>query len=107
MDVIAAIEAMSDRLARAKTILARSAVHHVVDESDHFEDYWAVEGDPARGRVYQVSTQGCNCADGREGGAAPRGWCKHKLAVQLHKQAERRWELKNQATPPMRQRRAA
>ena len=104
MDVIGAIEAINDRLGKARALMARGAVHHVVDESDHFEDYWAVEGDPARGRVYEVTPNTCSCPDAR--GAAPRGWCKHRLAVELWKQAERRW-AKKKAALQLRSRRAA
>lgn len=49
--------------------------------------WYKVQGSQPQIR-YEVSVKGgCNCPDGREGGQAPMGWCKHRLMVWQHHHA--------------------
>ena len=48
---------------------------------------WRVESERERGHFYRVTPEGCECPDVQR---APRGYCKHRLAVALRVVCQRR-----------------
>ena len=80
--VIDTIEALCERLQRARVIVSEGRVHPVLGATDHY----IVESSTGRG-FYLVNTD-CTCPDAQHRAALNRGLCKHKLAVVLYQQPE-------------------
>jgi predicted nucleic acid-binding Zn finger protein len=76
---IARIEALYDRLTRARTLVADNKVHPVYGMADHY----IVEGKEAK---YLVNSA-CICPDSVNRPEL-KGLCKHKLAVTIYAEQE-------------------
>jgi hypothetical protein len=74
-----------DRLNRAEVLVAEGKVHPVRGMEDHY----IVQS--SKGDVYLVNGS-CPCSDAQFR-AEFHGWCKHKLAVELFKEAQAEIEL--------------
>ncbi len=72
------IQALNARLDKAKTLVAE--VHPIVGMDDHY----AVKGCTG---YYLVSSE-CTCQDAQHRCELHKGWCKHRLAVELFKEAQ-------------------
>lgn len=79
---ISQIEALSKRLEKARDIVARGAIRPIIGKPGHY----AVDASDGRG-FYLVNGE-CTCEDARRSADLTRGWCKHRLAVELHKETE-------------------
>jgi hypothetical protein len=73
---VARIEALYDRLTRARALVADNKVHPVYGVAGHF----IVEGKEAK---YLVNGA-CNCPDATNRTELLRGYCKHKLAALIY-----------------------
>jgi predicted nucleic acid-binding Zn finger protein len=76
---IAQIEALYNRLEKAKDLFAQGKVHPVVGVADHY----IVEGSQG----YYLVNGSCNCPDSTNRHDLTRGYCKHRLAVEPYKEA--------------------
>jgi hypothetical protein len=73
---IARIEALYDRLTRARTLVDDNKVHPVYGMADHY----FVEGKEAK---YLVNGA-CNCPDATNRSYFLKGYCKHRLAAIIY-----------------------
>ena len=76
--VIEKIEALSQRLERAKAIVADDKVKRVLGVDDHF----TVESSTGTGTYLINGT--CSCPDAKQRDDLTKGLCKHKLATLLY-----------------------
>jgi hypothetical protein len=67
---ITQIEALYDRLSRARELVAKGKVHPIYG----MENYYIVEGSNARYRV----NGSCNCPDATNRAELTKGLCKHR-----------------------------
>jgi hypothetical protein len=70
------IEALYDRLSRARTLVANNKVHPIYGMADHY----IVEGSNAR---YLVNGE-CRCPDATNRIDLVKGFCKHRLAALVY-----------------------
>jgi predicted nucleic acid-binding Zn finger protein len=87
---IAQIEALYDRLSRARTLVANNKVHPIYGMANHY----VVEGSNAR---YLVNGS-CNCPDATNRVELTKGLCKHRLAAMVYAEQQAKVELPK-ATP--------
>ena len=78
------IEAMHDRLQKARGIVANQGVHVVLGIDSHF----AIDSTAGNGQ-YLVNGK-CSCSDAKEREDLHNGVCKHRLAVLLWLEADTR-----------------
>jgi hypothetical protein len=74
------IEALNQRLEKARQIVAEGKVHPIVGMENHF----TVEG----GKGFYLVNGHCSCPDAKNREGLHRGFCKHKLAVELYKETQ-------------------
>ena len=79
--VIEKIEALSQRLERAREIVADNKVKRVLGVDDHY----TVESSTGTG-TYLINGN-CSCPDARQRDDLTKGLCKHKLATLLYLEA--------------------
>lgn len=80
------IQALNRRLEKAQQLFDAGKVHTVLNLDDHY----AVESSTA-GAFWLVNGS-CGCPDAQQRSDIHRGWCKHKLAVELFKEAQSKAE---------------
>ena len=80
--VIDTIEALCERLQRARVLVSEGRVHPVLGALGHY----IVESSTGRG-FYLVNID-CTCPDAQHRAELNRGLCKHKLAVVLYQESE-------------------
>jgi predicted nucleic acid-binding Zn finger protein len=73
---IAQIEALYNRLSKARTLVANNKVHSIYS----LVNYYVVEGSNAR---YLVNGN-CNCSDATNRVELTKGLCKHRLAAMVY-----------------------
>jgi hypothetical protein len=73
------IEALHQRLEKARQLVADGKVQPIIGHDKHY----VVQA--SRGGVYVVNSE-CPCPDAQQRTDVHRGWCKHKLAVELVKE---------------------
>ena len=78
------IEALSERLARARKILADGLVVPIIGMDSHY----VVQSSDGNG-LYLVNGK-CSCPDSEYRSSVHSGWCKHFLSVELFKESESR-----------------
>ena len=76
------IEALSERLARARKILADGLVVPIIGMDSHY-----VVQSGNRNGYYLVNGK-CSCGDAEYRSSIHGGWCKHFLSVELFKESE-------------------
>ena len=74
------IEALHQRLVKAREIVASGKVYPIVGLETHF----AVQA--STGGFYLVNGE-CTCPDAQQWTDIHRGWCKHMLAVEIYKES--------------------
>ena len=74
---VAQIESLYKCLEKARQLVAEGKVHPVVGMDGHY----VVLGTAG----YYMVNGVCTCPDARERADIHKSWCKHKLAVELHK----------------------
>ena len=79
--VIEKIEALSQRLERAREIVADNKVKRVLGVEDHF----TIESSTGSGTYLINGT--CSCPDAKQRDDLTKGLCKHKLATLLYLEA--------------------
>ena len=80
--VIDKIDAVSQRLERARDLVRAGKVRRVINRPDHF----TVEASTNQG-AYLVNSS-CSCPDSEYRSELTNGLCKHKLAVVLFTEAK-------------------
>jgi len=73
------IEALHQRLEKARQLVADGKVQPIIG----YERHYVVQA--SKGGVYVVNSE-CPCPDAQQRTDVHRGWCKHKLAVELVKE---------------------
>lgn len=76
--IVETIEAMSQRLEKARALVRDGKVRKVEGE-----DSWVVENE--EGKFYLVQNSTCTCQDFQQRKDLHKGWCKHRLAIALTK----------------------
>jgi predicted nucleic acid-binding Zn finger protein len=76
VSTIAQIEAIYDRLSKARTLVANGKVHPVYGMADHY----IVDGSSAK---YLVNGE-CRCPDAANRVELTKGLCKHRLAAMVY-----------------------
>lgn len=76
------IRELNKRLAKAEEIVAQDKVHKILGKEGHY----AVQNSEGTG-FYLVNGE-CSCQDAQNRKELHKGWCKHKLAIELYKEAE-------------------
>lgn len=76
VSAVVQIEALYDRLSKARTLVANGKVHRIYG----MVNYYVVEGSNAR---YLVNGS-CNCADATNRVELTKGLCKHRLATMVY-----------------------
>lgn len=79
--VIEKIEALSQRLERAREIVADKKVKRVLGVDDHY----TIESSTGSG-TYLINGS-CSCPDAKQRDDLTKGLCKHKLATLLYLEA--------------------
>jgi hypothetical protein len=77
------IEALNQRLEKAREIVAAGKVHPIVGMEGHY----AVECSRIDDGMYLVNGI-CTCLDAQQRTDLHHGWCKHKLAVELFREQQ-------------------
>ena len=77
--VIKRIEALYERLQKAKKLVEENKVRKVAGA-----EAWVVEN--GRGEFYLVANDSCTCPDFQNRRDLHGGWCKHRLAVEILKE---------------------
>jgi uncharacterized Zn finger protein len=90
------IEALHQRLVKAREIVAAGKVHPIVG----LEAHYTVEA--STGGFYLVNGE-CTCPDAQEKADIHHGWCKHMLAVEIYKESPK--EAPEQSPKPKRAKR--
>ena len=85
------IEALTQRLEKARQLVAEGKVHPVLNLENHF----AVESSKGDG-MYLVNGH-CNCPDAEQRSDLTKGFCKHRLAVEIFKERPQTEEPKPKA----------
>lgn len=80
--VVDTIEALCERLQRARIIVAEGRVHPVLGATGHY----IVESSTGRG--FYLVNHDCTCPDAQHRAELNRGLCKHKLAVVLYQEPD-------------------
>jgi len=75
------IESLYKRLEKAREIVAGGKVHPVLNLDNHY----AVES--SKGDGFYLVNGVCSCPDAQEREDIHKGWCKHKLAVEIFKES--------------------
>jgi predicted nucleic acid-binding Zn finger protein len=75
------IDGMTERLSKAREIFAQGRVHPLIGKEGHY----TVQG--SRGEYYLVNGE-CSCSDAQYRAYLHNGWCKHRLAAQLYREAQ-------------------
>jgi hypothetical protein len=93
------VDTIRDRVAKGQALhpelagrMERAAMLLVLRRVEKEDDgTWRVESEREPGHFYRVTPEGCECPDVQR---APRGYCKHRLAVALHIACRRheRWQ---------------
>ena len=78
--VIKRIEALYERLQKAKKLVEENKVRKVAGA-----EAWVVEN--GKGEFYLVANDSCTCPDFRNRKELHKGWCKHRLAVEILKES--------------------
>ena len=78
------IEALTQRLEKARQLVADGKVHPINGMEEHYAVQASTEG-------FYLVNESCTCPDAQQRDELHKGWCKHKLAVEL---------VKEQATTP-------
>lgn len=73
------IEGLSKRLDKARQIVSDAMVFPVVGMSEHY----VVQA--SDGNSFYLISDTCTCPDANERSELHKGWCKHRLAVELFK----------------------
>ena len=81
-NVIEKIEALGERLERAKSLLAENHVHPVVGLTSHY----IVESSSRDG--YYLVNGNCSCPDSQHREELTARLCKHKLAAVMYEEAK-------------------
>jgi len=79
---------LAQRFDRALTILERP-VDVIPKYRDNGPIDYFVRSQADNAKSYTVTRDTCTCPDGRTGGRAPVGWCKHRFAVWLRISTDR------------------
>ena len=87
-NIITSITALSVRLERAEKLMAEGKVH----PDEYIVNTFRVESSSSNGSYYTVNGK-CDCPDAVQREDIHKGWCKHKLAVELYRLSEERWEI--------------
>jgi hypothetical protein len=74
------IEALHQRLVKAREIVAAGKVHPIIG----LETHYTVQA--STGGFYLVNGE-CTCPNAQERADIHRGWCKHMLAVEIYKES--------------------
>ena len=74
------IEALYQRLQRAREIVADGKVFPIVGMDDHY----TVQGTAG----HYLVNEHCTCQDAQQPSEMHHGWCKHKLSVELYKETQ-------------------
>src|SRR5918996_1163924 len=74
------IEALHQRLVKARDIVAAGKVHPIIG----LETHYTVQA--STGGFYLVNGE-CTCPDAQQWTDIHRGWCKHMLAVEIYKES--------------------
>lgn len=77
------IEALAERLERAKEIVAAG----VVEPIEGWDGAYVVTN--GEGKKYLVSPDGCTCPDYTFRAEVTRGWCKHRIAAAIFEETAR------------------
>jgi predicted nucleic acid-binding Zn finger protein len=72
------IEALAARLEKARQLVADGKVHPITGMDDHY----IVQGSAG----YYLVNAVCACQDAQHRSEIHKGWCKHKLAVEIFKE---------------------
>jgi predicted nucleic acid-binding Zn finger protein len=91
---VAQIEALYDRLSRARTLVANNKVHPIYGMANHY----VVEGSNAR---YLVNGS-CNCPDATNRVELTKGLCKHRLAAMVYAEQQAKATPTSEAESPER-----
>ena len=81
-NVIEKIEALHQRLERAREIVAEGRVQSVLGMDEHY----VIQSSTGRG--YYIVDESCTCPDARERSELTKGLCKHRLATLLYQEAQ-------------------
>ena len=81
-NVIEKIEALHQRLERAREIVAEGRVQPVLGMEEHY----VIQSSTGQG--YYMVNDTCTCPDARERSELTKGLCKHRLAALLYQEAQ-------------------
>ena len=81
-NVIEKIEALHQRLERAREIMAEGRVQQVLGMEEHF----VIQSSTGQG--YYMVNDSCTCPDAKERSELTKGLCKHRLAALLYQEAQ-------------------
>ena len=81
-NVIEKIEALHQRLERAREIVAEGRVQPVLGMDEHY----VIQSSTGQG--YYMVNDSCTCPDARERNELTKGLCKHRLAALLYQEAQ-------------------
>ena len=73
------IEEMHQRLVKAREFVEKGAVHRIKLVKNHY----TVAGD--KSGDFLVNNGRCNCDSARSRFSAVKGWCQHRMAVEIFK----------------------
>lgn len=73
------IEEMHKRLVKAREFVENGAVHRIQLVKNHY----TVDGD--KSGDFLVNNGRCNCEGARSRFSAIKGWCEHRIAVEIYK----------------------
>lgn len=76
------IEALYKRLEKARELVASGKVHRIIGMDGHY----AVES--SKGDGFYLVNGTCGCSDAGHRSDTHKGWCKHKLAVELYREQQ-------------------
>lgn len=80
--VIEKIEALHQRLERARQLLTDDKVHSVLGMTEHY----VIQSSHESG--YYLVNGTCSCPDSQERSELTKGLCKHKLATLLYQETQ-------------------
>ena len=81
-NVIEKIEALHQRLERAREIVAEGRVQAVLGMDEHY----VIQSSTGQG--YYMVNDSCTCPDARERSELTKGLCKHRLAALLYQESQ-------------------
>jgi hypothetical protein len=85
------IEALAKRLEKARQLVAEKKVHPLIN----LENHYVVEASSGFG--FYLVNGACTCQDAKDRSELHRGFCKHRLAVEIYKEQPK--EEKPKASP--------